>query len=78
MKKIFSIFAIATMAFLTFLPLKAQTDERAGGYNQPAPPPTLEQRISGLEAYINNGDPTASLKVGPKDKDGNPERFRMA
>jgi Amt family ammonium transporter len=31
-----------------------------------APPgpatPTLEQRISSLEAYVNNGDPTASLK----------------
>src|SRR5262245_26817963 len=28
--------------------------------------PTLEQRVSSLEAYVNNGDPTASLK----DKDG--------
>ena len=36
------------------------------------PTPTLDQRISALEAYVNNGDPTASLKVGPKDKDGNP------
>lgn len=34
----------------------------------PAPPaPTLEQRVAGLEAYLTNGDPTASLK----DKDGN-------
>ena len=32
----------------------------------PAPQPTLEQRVSSLEAYINNGDPTAALK----DKDG--------
>jgi Amt family ammonium transporter len=32
----------------------------------PAPTPTLEQRISSLEAYVNNGDPTAGLK----DKDG--------
>ena len=38
----------------------------------PAPTPTLEQRIGSLEAYVNNGDPTAVLKVGPKDKDGNP------
>jgi Amt family ammonium transporter len=38
----------------------------------PPPAPTLEQRIGTLEAYINNGDPTAVLKVGPKDKDGNP------
>src|SRR6185503_12088437 len=32
----------------------------------PPPAPSLEQRISSLEAYVNNGDPTASLK----DKDG--------
>jgi Amt family ammonium transporter len=38
----------------------------------PAPAPTLEQRVAGLEAYLGNGDPTAPLKVGPKDKDGNP------
>ena len=31
------------------------------------PTPTLEQRVSGLEAYINNTDPAASLK----DKNGN-------
>lgn len=38
----------------------------------PAPSiaPTLEQRIAGLEAYLTNGDPTASLKTA-KDKDGN-------
>ncbi len=36
------------------------------------PAPTLDQRVSSLEAYVNNGDPTAALKVGPKDKDGNP------
>ncbi len=29
---------------------------------KPAPQPTLEQRISSLEAYVNNGDPTAGLK----------------
>jgi len=33
----------------------------------PAPSPTLEQRVAGLEAYLTNGDPTISLK----DKDGN-------
>jgi len=37
----------------------------------PPPAPTLEQRISSLEAYVNNGDPTAALKTA-KDKDGNP------
>ncbi len=32
---------------------------------------TTEQRIDILEAYLQNGDPTATLKTGPKDKDGN-------
>jgi len=40
-----------------------------------APAPTLEQRVAGLEAYITNGDPTASLK----NKDGNvPKDLTMA
>jgi ammonium transporter, Amt family len=33
----------------------------------PAATPTLEQRVAGLEAYLNNGDPTVPLK----DKGGN-------
>ena len=32
----------------------------------PAATPTLEQRVAGLEAYLNNGDPTLPLQ----DKDG--------
>src|SRR6266536_5184348 len=32
----------------------------------PPPTPSLEQRVASLEAYVNNGDPTAPLK----DKDG--------
>jgi len=32
----------------------------------PAPSPTLEQRVAGLEAYLNNGDPSKTLQ----DKDG--------
>jgi len=40
-----------------------------------APMPTLEQRVAGLEAYVTNADPTASLK----DKDGNiPRDLTMA
>ena len=49
-----------------FAPLTAQTP--AG---PTAPAPTLEQRISALEAYVINADPAAALKTGPKDKDGN-------
>ena len=37
---------------------------------KPAPTPTLEQRVAGLEAYLTNGDPTAPLKVGDKIPDG--------
>jgi len=37
----------------------------------PAPAPTLEQRVAGLEAYLTNSDPTTSLKTA-KDKDGAP------
>ena len=67
MKKLLLSLLIGS-CFVTVRPTHA-----ADATNAPAaaPPPTLEQRVSGLEAYINNGDPTASLKVGPKDKDGN-------
>ncbi|MEP6603301.1 MAG: ammonium transporter [Spartobacteria bacterium] len=36
-----------------------------------SPAPTLEQRVAGLEAYLTNTDPAATLKT-VKDKDGNP------
>ena len=32
------------------------------------PEPTLEQRVAGLEAYMNNVDPTSSLKTAKDDK----------
>jgi len=69
MKKLFLSLLIG-LCFVAARPALA-----ADATNTPAatpPVPTLEQRISGLEAYINNGDPTTALKVGPKDKDGNP------
>jgi ammonium transporter, Amt family len=67
MKKIFLSLLIGA-CFIAARPAQA-----ADATNAPATPPapTLDQRVSGLEAYINNGDPTAALKVGPKDKDGN-------
>ena len=69
MKKLFLLFTLVSALGVGSLHAQTATNEAA----KPAPPtPTLEQRVSGLEAYINNGDPTASLKVGPKDKDGNP------
>ena len=36
-----------------------------------APTPTVDQRLSILEAYLTNSDPTVALKTA-KDKDGNP------
>jgi ammonium transporter, Amt family len=46
--------------------------------NSTAPVPTLEQRVSALEAYITNGDPLAAV-ASLKDKDGNlPKDFKMA
>jgi Amt family ammonium transporter len=39
---------------------------RAADAAPAAPLPTLDQRVSSLEAYVNNGDPTTGLK----DKDG--------
>ena len=55
-----TIALIITAAFSAF-PLRADT-----ATNLPAP--TVEQRLSALEAYINNGDPTGAL---PKDTNGN-------
>ncbi len=60
----------ASAAEGTPAPAAAPTAE-AAKTPPPPPAPTLEQRIAGLEAYLGNGDPTAVLKVGPKDKDGN-------
>ena len=37
---------------------------------KPTPVPTLEQRVAGLEAYLNNTDPTVPLKTGDKIPDG--------
>ncbi len=61
--------SLGLFAGLTFNTLFAQTPPAATP--PPPPAPTLEQRIAGLEAYVGNGDPAVSLKVGPKDKDGN-------
>jgi len=53
MKRYFlSLVLTATVVFGS-LPLRADTATTS---------PTLEQRIASLEAYINNGDPTAALK----------------
>ncbi len=55
------------LAFTALLAGLFATHVVAADAPAPTPPaPTLEQRISSLEAYVNNGDPTAALK----DKDG--------
>ena len=60
--------SIAVFAFLllAIAPLSAQTDAI-----EASPTPTLEQRVAGLEAYLTNGDPSASLKIA-KDAKGEP------
>jgi Amt family ammonium transporter len=50
----------------------AQTPAPAAATPPPPPAPTLEQRVGAMEAYFQNTDPSLVLKVGPKDKDGNP------
>src|SRR6185437_14128579 len=66
MKKLFLLFT-----FVSALCVGSLHAQPAATNAPAAPAPTLDQRVSSLEAYINNGDPTAALKVGPKDKDGN-------
>lgn len=64
--KITRIAALACAALaMAAIPLRAQ--EAA----QPSPAPALEQRVAGVEAYLNNTDPSAALKDSkgaiPKD-----------
>ena len=47
--------------------LSFSSNARAG-----APAPTLEQRVAGLEAYLTNGDPAATLKVKSADPEQQP------
>jgi ammonium transporter, Amt family len=51
---------------------------QTGTSNGTAPAPSLEQRVSALEAYITNGDPSTAV-AALKDKAGNlPKGFKMA
>ncbi len=47
------------LGLLFVIPKTAASAEEA---KPAAPTPTLEQRVAGLEAYIANSDPSASLK----------------
>ncbi len=68
------LLGLALTALLSLAPMGStlRAQEPAPAVSAPAaapaavPTPSLEQRIAGLEAYIQNTDPTASLK----DKDG--------
>ena len=63
---------VACLAFVAGLSALAQTPAPAAAATPPPPPPpTMDQRVAAIEAYFQNTDPSASLKVGPKDKDGN-------
>ena len=61
MKTYLLTFALISTVAFGALPLRADTATNL-------PTPTVEQRLSALEAYINNGDPTGAL---PKDTNGN-------
>ena len=61
MKTYLLTFALISTVAFGALPLRADTATNL-------PTPTVEQRLSALEAYINNGDPTGAL---PKDANGN-------
>ncbi len=63
MKKLIPILTMVALAFLSAPSLQAQTTNAAAA---PAPTPTIEQRLAGIEAYLANTDPSAPLK----DKDG--------
>ena len=64
MKKI--LFLAAAICSLLCLVPTIRAAEAAASAPPAKPTPTLEQRIATLEAYVNNGDPSAPLK----DKDG--------
>ena len=65
-KHLLATLAAALLAAGSFFTPSAAFAQSAAA--TPAPPaPTLEQRVAGLEAYLNNGDPTTVLKAA----DGN-------
>jgi Amt family ammonium transporter len=72
-----TILALASVPYLSSAqnapaPAPAATPAAEAAKTPPPPTPSIEQRLAGVEAYLSNGDPTAPLKTGPKDKDGNP------
>lgn len=62
----------AGLSFSTAVAQNAPPATPAAASSSEGPKLTTEQRIDILEAYLTNGNPTATLKTGPKDKDGNP------
>src|SRR5438552_11103494 len=73
-KLIVSVFAFAIVFCATLRAAEAP----AAAPTPAAPAPNLDQRISALEAYVANTDPSAAV-ASLKDKDGNlPKDFKMA
>src|SRR5881396_3061081 len=67
---------LLSLELFALLALSVITGRAADATAPPAA--TLEQRVAGLEAYIGNVDPSASV-ASLKDKDGNlPKDFSMA
>src|SRR5437868_736719 len=65
MKKFLTCLTLTAMMALGALSTRAQ-GTNAATTNAAPPTPTIDQRLSSVEAYILNGDPTAALK----DKNG--------
>ncbi len=72
LKPLRSIVAVGVVLAATSLTAFAQAPAAPAAAKPPPPAPTIEQRVAAMEAYFQNTDPSAVLKVGPKDKDGNP------
>jgi Amt family ammonium transporter len=70
------VFGLVFAVALAVNPVSVRAE--AGTAGTQAAAPTLEQRVSALEAYITNGDPSEAV-AAMKDKDGNlPKDFKMA
>jgi ammonium transporter, Amt family len=60
------LLGIAVLLSLSFGGIAVAQQASPSPQTSSAPNPTLEQRVAGLEAYLNNGDPSKALQ----DKDG--------
>jgi ammonium transporter, Amt family len=71
---LFPILHVLVLVWFSLGNIAAAQQSNASPSASPAPSPTLEQRVAGLEAYLNNADPSTPLK----DKNGKvPDNLTM-